>query len=105
MCIRRGEFYEGFLGGMSVGVAMMATGIFGACPDKKTRMTALCSKASFCVYLVHVFFLRLCNAEELSVSNLAPALSAPVITGIIFLCSLGVYVILSRIPIVKKWLI
>jgi len=105
MCALKGEFYDGFLGGMSVGVAAMATGIYGICPDKKSRIAAWCSKGSFCVYLVHVFFLRLLNAEWLLGSILVPAVSAPLITMAIFLCSLGVYALLSRIPVVNKWLV
>jgi len=105
MCVRKGEFFENFLGGMSVGVAIMAAGIFGVCPDKKSRITTWCSKASFCIYLVHVFFLRFINTEGLIGSMLIPAVSVPLITGIIFLCSTGVYWFLSYVPGVKKWLI
>ena len=103
--IYSGEFVERFLGGMSVGVAMMAFGIVGLCPAKKSRVTVWCSKSSFCIYLVHVFFLRIFYNAGFSVGLFTPALSAPLVTAAIFLCSFIVYLILSHIPVVNKWLI
>jgi len=105
MSIYSGEFIDRFLGGMSVGVAMMAFGIVGLCPNKKSHITAWSSKASFCIYLVHVFFLRIFYEAGFSVNLFNPALSAPLVTVVIFLCSFAVYLILSRIPVVNKWLI
>ena len=105
MCVRNGYFYDGFLGGMSVGVALMAAGISGVCPDIKSRPVEWCSGASFCIYLVHVFFLHLFEKAGFTISFITPALSAPVITAAIFLCSSAVCAVLSRIPIVNKWLI
>ena len=123
MCVRRGQFYEGFLGGMSVGVALMAAGIFGVCPEKARRKSAgpddcrgvsggfpgaavtYCSKASFCVYLAHVFFMRFFERIGFAVGSFAPILSAPLVTLAIFICSGAVYAVMSRIPIVKEWLV
>lgn len=142
MCIRLGSFYDGFLGGMTAGVAMMAAGIFGLCrggcggdeqpaesdgrgSDEQpmasegrggagsaaareplfSRLSAWVSKASFCVYLAHVFFLYTFEKAGLTVGAFHPALSAPVMTAAIFLCSCVVYTVLARIPFVNKWLI
>jgi hypothetical protein len=55
-------FYEG----MSVGVALLAFGSFGFCtarlgrsvPAKIAPLVTFRLKASFCIYLVHIFFLK-----------------------------------------------
>jgi surface polysaccharide O-acyltransferase-like enzyme len=113
-CLRFGYFYDGFLGGMTVGVAMMAAGIFGLCPDVgvtgkveggQMRVIAWISQASFCIYLSHVFFLYLYEKIGNAAGLFPAALSAPVVAAAIFLCSCLVYAVISRIPIINKWLI
>jgi surface polysaccharide O-acyltransferase-like enzyme len=104
-CIRIGYFFDVFLGGMTVGVALMAAGIYGACPSQGGRFTVWVSKASFCVYLVHVFFLYAFEKLGFHVGLFSPLLSAPVVTAAIFLCSCGAYAVLVKIPGVNKWLI
>lgn len=103
--VARGSFQDVFLGGMSVGTALMAAGFFGFLPAKRYRGASIISKASFCIYLVHVFFMYLCGKVGLTLDLLPNILSVPVITIAIFACSCGVYALLSRIPLVKKWLI
>jgi surface polysaccharide O-acyltransferase-like enzyme len=104
-CMRFGYFFDGFLGGMTIGVALMATGIYGACPAQGSRFTAWVSKGSFCIYLVHVFFLYAFEKIGFQVGLFSPAISAPAITAAIFLCSCGAYAVLAKMPIVNKWLI
>lgn len=107
-----GEFYQNFLESMSVGVALMAIGIFGLVTSvridaskKYARVITYISKASFCIYLVHVFFISMLNKFGLTINVFPSILSIPVIAIIIFICSLGVYAVLSHIRIIKKWLI
>lgn len=100
-----GRFYDGFLGGMTAGVALMTAGIFGACRLRGGRISAWIAKASFCIYLSHVFFLYLFEKAGFGVGMFTPLLSAPIITAAIFLCGCGVYAVLSWIPVVKQWLI
>ena len=129
LCARSGGFSDIFLGGMTVGVALMATGIFGLCaagqpPDRRpaegqlsavrpadgrkatvSRLIRFVSDASFCIYLVHVFFLYLFQHIGFTTELFPGVVSIPAITAAILLCSCGVYVVLSRIPLVNKWLI
>lgn len=62
------------------------------------------SKASFCIYLVHVFVMRVLmhyGAHTL----LAPVLSIPAMTLAIVVISTAGYWILSRIPVLRRWII
>ena len=104
-CAHYGYFVDIFLGGMSVGVALMAMGIYGVCPKKGSRISAWVSKASFCIYLSHVFFLHAFVSAGFSVDFITPIISVPIITIAIFACSSVVYVILSKIPVVNRWII
>ncbi len=111
LSVRVGIYNEHFLEGMTVGVCAMATGIFGRCtalkktPSRNTRaVVAYLSKASFCVYLTHVFFLRL--LMRLSFLTSPPyALTIPFLSVLTLLCGIAAYTILSRIPWVRRWLI
>jgi surface polysaccharide O-acyltransferase-like enzyme len=105
LCVVREGFVDILLGGMSVGVALMAAGIFGLCPTKWNRVAAYISKASFCIYLVHVFFLYLTMKIGFNSSMFASFLSVPVVTAAIFVCSCAVYAVFSKIPLVNRWLI
>ena len=73
--------------------------------SRVSRPVRFISDASFCVYLVHVFFLYLCRHIGFTTELFSGLASVPAITAAIFLSSCGVYAILSRIPLVNKWLI
>lgn len=112
MSIRTGVLYQNFLEGMSVGVCLMATGIFGLCVSLKgrppkglgTAITYL-SKASFCMYLVHVFFLYILTSLGLTASILPCLVSIPLIAAANALLSFCIYLALSKIPVVSRWLV
>ena len=108
----KSAFDTQFLEGMSVGVCLMAAGIFGLCTSvnitKSSKIAGkiiYLSKASFCVYLTHMFFLYTLSYFGLKAAVLPTVISTPIVAGIIFVCSIFAYAVLSRIPIVKKWLI
>ena len=103
--IIRGSFTDVFLGGMSVGVALMAAGLFGCLPGIRLRAISYISKASFCIYLVHVVFLYLSEKVGFTIALFPAVLSVPLLSVAIFACSCGVYAVLSQIPVVNKWLI
>lgn len=112
MSVRRGELYGDFMEGMSFGVAFLATGIFGLCVNCAPRCSrgfkSLClyvSRASFCIYCVHVFFIYLLSGFGLSALTWTPIISVPVTAAVNMLLCCVVYSALSRIPLVKKWLI
>lgn len=108
-----------YLEGMAPNVAAMAAALFLFTKNrhvkstdvgetligKKRRIIRYISKASFCIYLVHVSFIIV--LKELSFPFLAipPLVTVPLVVLMVFLLSLGVYFILSKIPIVNKYLI
>lgn len=99
---------------MTLGVCFLAIGIFGVCYCVGPRMgkitsavTGYISKASLCIYLIHMFILYEMGDLKLTVSTL-PILciiSVPMVMAVCFAISIGIYFILSHIPIVKKWLV
>jgi surface polysaccharide O-acyltransferase-like enzyme len=110
--IINGTLYTGFLEGMSVAVCLMAIGIFGffssgrkITHEKTRRIITFFSKAAFCIYLVHIFFLKTLPSIGLSFHTFPALISTPVLTITSFALSCGVFVVLSRIPVVKKWLV
>jgi surface polysaccharide O-acyltransferase-like enzyme len=111
MSVQNGLLYTGFLEGMSLGVALLAVGIFGLGSSINTpgneimrKGIAYISKASFCIFLAHMFFIYLLRLSGLSFTW-PTIISIPIITLLIFTCSLLLYPILLRIPVVNKWLI
>ena len=108
----KGTFDTQFLEGMSVGVCLMAAGIFGLCVssrdvenEKLRRVIVYLSKASFCVFLTHVFFVYALSALGIAATILPSIVSTPLIACIILLGSVLIYMVLSRIPIIKDWII
>ena len=108
MSLRAGTLYAEFLEGMSVGVAAMAAGLFSMAVQGRTpcpRACAQLSRASFCIFLVHMFFLYTFN--ELGATVLIGPCLLTIPTSV--LCNLAlsflVYLILSRIPVIKKYLV
>lgn len=108
---RNGALYQGFLEGMSVGVCLLAAGLFGlgmslpAPPERVRAFFAWWSKASFCIFLVHIFFLDLFRSRGWTLPGV-PALAAiPLVSLALALCGGTVYALLSRIPVVRRWLI
>ncbi len=97
--------------GMSPGVALMATGLFGFLTclfDDKSSPGPVreLSLASFCIYLVHDFFNQILRYKDIMIHNFKPVLvSIPVISSIVLLASYLVYLVLRKIPLVNKYLI
>ncbi len=109
LSFQTGTLSSTLLEGMSLGVAVLAAGFFSAATHCKpcpllTRITAAVSKASFCIYLVHVLFIYI--VQELGWQLFPPyALSIPLYTAFHFLLSFAVYQVLKRIPVVNRWII
>lgn len=108
--VATGTLWQLFLEGMSPGVALMAFGLFGAafylCRDGwRPRFAERLSKASFCIYLVHMLFVYLLTHVGFTVT-LAPSLiSIPLLVLTVLAGGYGVYAVLSRIPVVNRYLI
>ena len=98
------EFFEA----LTPGVLLMAIGIYTFAMHseiKKPSMLIKISKASFCIYLVHDFFNIALRGLGYSATKLLPLASIPVITIVVLALSWAVYFVLSKIPIVNKYLI
>lgn len=105
-----GELFLNALGGMSVETCVFATGLFilGLCAGERIRrgrgFVEFISRASFCIYLVHIFVideLNNLNAFDL----ITPVLSIPLLTLVIVAVSCAVYWVISHIPVLNKWIV
>lgn len=107
--LRSGALDSFYLDGFGLFVLVMAAGVFRLCQWAAGRWAGtprpvrLLSAASFCVYLVHPFF------QYLAVPDRFLALpvywSVPLQAAALLALSLLAYGALSRIPVVKRWLI
>lgn len=108
LSLRQGSLYQGLLEGMTVGVALMAYGVFGLCAGLRKpdgffgSAVEKLSRGAFCIYLVHAFFLPVLTPL---VTWFPRLLSIPLLTLANLLLSLGVYEVLRRVPVVCRWLI
>jgi len=104
------KLYDLFLQGNSIGVCLLAVGIFSLSSFvklgtvSKKAVTHL-SKASFCIYLSHMFVLYLLIRAGITASLFAPILSVPLIASVILCISFAIYFVISKIPILNKWII
>ncbi len=112
MSVRTETLYQNFLEGMSVCVALLAIGVFGLCYNLKSSIggktatvISKLSKASFCIYLVHVFWLYFFNFLGISVNGFPCLLSIPLISCLNLALSYCTFLFLSKIPLIRNWLI
>jgi surface polysaccharide O-acyltransferase-like enzyme len=105
-----GKLNTHFLEGMGAAMCLGAVGVYGLCrsasvPVRAQRALEYISKASFCVFLTHIFFLKL--FAHFGVTALAgpAAVTVPAMTLLLLGCSCGVYEAARRIPVVNRWLI
>ena len=89
----------------SVAVAVLFRYVLGV-SDEGSRRQRLAGAAeiSFGVYLVHDLFLMLLTRLGVSVLSFPPALSVPLLAAAVFLCSLAAAWLLSRLPLLGRWL-
>ncbi|MGM9566172.1 acyltransferase [Evtepia sp.] len=110
LSLRWGELSGVLLQGNAPGVVMEAAGLFGLCahrnPAGKVRtLTETLSRSSFCIYLVHLFFLDRLVLAGYYTGTLFPLWAAPVETLFLVLCGFVTWLILKRIPWVNRYLI
>lgn len=109
LSLRSGRLTETLMEGASPGPALLAAGICGwvfstlgerqAPPAPRTL-----SQASFCVYLVHLLPYWELGRLGLSAVTGPCLLFIPLTAAAVLACSLAVWAVLSRVPIVGKWL-
>lgn len=98
-----------YLSGFAPFVLMMAVGVFRLCQWWTSQRTGLApavaylAQGSFCVYLIHPFFQYL--TRQAIFEAWSPVWSVPLQVVLLVALSLGTYAVLSRIPVVNRWLI
>ncbi len=103
--------YEHFFSGVGIGACTLAVGIFGFLNrvNVKKRCTEKVvvgiSKASFCIYLVHIFFLVIMKDNGITAELWPQIISIPALTLVNMAVCFAVYELLSRLPILKNWII
>lgn len=107
---RQGSLDGRFLEGMTLGPCLMAAGLYGLLLQARSgarasRLVTELSRGSFCVYLVHVFFLNLDQQALWHTLPIPRLLLIPLAATALLMVSMAVYEILSRIPVVNRWLI
>ncbi len=110
---REGEMESRFLEGMSVGVCCYAVGLFSLLyrlgqrlgEKKRSGAVTLLSRASFCIFLVHIAWLKVFVRFGLSAAAYPTVISIPVFAAAVLLLSYLCWLVLSRIPLVNRWLI
>ena len=105
-----GVLNEIFLAGTSPGVMLSAIGIFVLVQYVKIKgfgkkIVTYISKASFCIYLSHMFILYILNECGITALTMLSVLSVPLLSFIVLLVCIVIYAVISKIPILKKWVI
>lgn len=109
--MKSGALVERFLEGMSPGPMLMAFGWFGLLLSRKTWPKALAAaanrlaRASFCIYLSHILFLKAFTRLGYYVVFPLSVLSIPLMSALLLVCGWLLWKLLSRLPIVRKYLI
>ncbi len=106
-----GVLYEHFLAGNGIPVCFMAIGIFSLClkfsclSNKMNSSVVYISKSSFLIYLVHMIVKYSLEKYGLIVNGISAFISILLNSFINIIICIGIYFVLSKIPLVKKWLI
>lgn len=107
---KAGRSEEHFLEGMGVAMFLVALGIWGLCQavslsQKGGLLVCFMSRASFCIYLTHIFVLQAFARWGLRAIDGPVLLTAPLISGLMICCCCVGYAVLSRVPFVRRWLV
>ena len=98
-----------FLGGFHIGNCLYGAGIFGLFHSvrlkKLARPVGFLSKASFSIYLTHMLGIKRLTLEHYRDTLSLDVLMIPLLVVTLLAGCLVLYFILSKIPLVKKWLV
>lgn len=105
-----GTLNDRFLEGMGLGPFLAAAGFFGLClraepSGWKAKCLAYFSKASFCVFLSHIFFIKTFAHFGVTALRGPAALMIPLLALVVLGCSCAVYALLSCLPLAQRWLV
>ena len=108
---RQGSTYTGFLEEMTLGPCLLGAGVYSLCLNIKDAPNKVIgtvvnqlSKGSLCIYSVHVVFLDHLP-RCLAWPGVPTFISIPVQSVITVVLSWAVYFVLSKIPVLKKWVV
>lgn len=110
LSLRDGRLNETLLEGAGPGTALLAAGLcgwafsaLGETPAPRALRTL--SRSSFCVYLVHLLPYWELGRLGLSAAAGPCLLTVPLTAAAVLACSLAVWAVLTRVPVVGKWLV
>lgn len=90
---------------MSVAVFVLFRYVLGISEERSRRQRVSgVARVSFGIYLVHVFFFMVMDKLNISVLSFPPVLAVPVLAAAVFLCSFAVSWLISKIPLVGRYL-
>lgn len=90
---------------MSVAVFVLFRYVLGISDERsrRQRMGGV-AKISLGIFLVHDFFIMLLRHFDITTLSFHPALSVPVLSAAVFLCSFAVAWLISKIPLIGRFL-
>lgn len=108
--VAEGTLNTHFFEGMGLGMCLLAAGVYGLChgaalPVWLARGAAYLSRASFCVFLTHIFFLKTLSRLGFNARMGGAWWSVPAVTLTVLACSCAAYEMLRRIPVARRWLV
>lgn len=90
---------------MAVALFVLFRYVLGVSEEQgRRRGVSAVARLSFGIYLCHEFFIMLLRYFGVSTLSFLPALSVPLLSGGVFLCSFAVAWLLSKIPFVGKYI-
>lgn len=112
LSLQNGELSSQLLEGLSPGPLLMAAGVFCLCgcispklPKVLRKVAEVGGKASFGIYLAHEFALSAFRVFGVTTWFAPPLLSIPVLALVCLLSTFAGVFVLSKLPVIKRWLI
>ena len=111
LSLRSGALNEAILGGMTPGPRFMSLGLFGLILTRKqwpapaVKVTGRLARASFCIYLVHILFLRVFLRLGIDPGASPCLIWIPTVCLLLLVTGWLTWEVLHRIPIVKDYLV
>lgn len=110
--IRQGTSLSVLLDHLAPHVVFMAVAIFVlfryvlGVSDERSRRRRLggVSKITLGIYLIHPLFLMVLSRLDITTLSFTPILSVPVLAGAVFFCSFLAAWLLSKIPLIGRWI-
>ncbi len=90
---------------MAVAVFVLFRYVLGVSEERSRRQRLVgVAKISFGIYLIHDFFITVLAHFGITVMSFNPIISIPVLSAIVFLCSFVVAWLLSKLPLIGRYL-